>query len=109
MPDPLVQFRQGTGGVINIEHDIDGQPINGIAAAKYELRDRGGNVLLTLTEGAGITWQDGYIVISITKDQCKTLDGNFEHECSAIDLAGRDLTVLDGPIHFKPRKTWSES
>lgn len=108
MPDPLVQFRQGTGGVINIQHDVDGAPITGITAAKYQLRDREGNVLLTSSNGAGIAWLDGYIVISITKDQCKTLAGNYEHECAAVDLAGRDLTVLEGPINFKPRKTWSE-
>jgi hypothetical protein len=108
MPDPLVQLRQGTGGVINIQHDVDGLPITGITAAKYQLRDREGNVVLTLTNSAGITWLDGHIVITITKDQCKTLAGIYEHECAAVDLAGRDLTVLEGPINFKPRKTWSE-
>jgi hypothetical protein len=105
--DELVKFRQGTGGVINVDHDCDGEPITGISAAKYELRDRADNVLLTLTYGAGISWENGYVVITITKEQCKALANYYSHECAAIDSAGRDLTVLDGPIYFKPRKTWS--
>lgn len=107
MSDELIKLRQGTGGIINVAHEVDGLPIAGINSAKYELRDRDDNVVLTLAYGDGISWSNGCVVITITKDQSKPLAGFFSHQCAAVDSDGRDLMVLDGPIQFKPRKTWS--
>lgn len=100
----LITLRQGTGGVINVAHDVDGVPISGIQDAKYQIFGRDDSELLTLSLGNGISWRDGTIVITITAALTDKLDGFFTHECAAIDTDGRDLIVLDGPIQFKPRK-----
>lgn len=104
MSNELVQLRQGTGGRINVQHDVDGIPITGITAAKYQLFDRDGSVLMTLLLGSGISWDGEFIIITITKQQADLLVGFYSHECAAIDLTGRDLIVLEGQIQFKPRK-----
>lgn len=100
----LLTLRQGTGGVINVAHDVDGVPISGIQAAKYQLFDRDGAVLLTLSLGNGISWNGGVIAITITAAMADPLNTFYTHECAVIDTDGRDLIVLDGPLQFKPRK-----
>ncbi|MDZ7870800.1 MAG: hypothetical protein U5L02_16640 [Rheinheimera sp.] len=100
----LLTLRQGTGGVINVEHDVDGVPISGIQAAKYQLFNRDGSAVLTLSLGNGISWNGGAIVITITAAMANQLNEFYTHECAAIDTNGRDLIVLEGPLQFKPRK-----
>ncbi len=100
----LLTLRQGTGGVINVSHDVDGVPISGIQAAEYQLFDRDGSVLLTLSLGNGVSWSGGGIAITITAAMADPLNTFYTHECAAIDTEGRDLIVLDGQIQFKPRK-----
>lgn len=100
----LIQLRQGSGGVINVAHDVDGVPISGIQAAKYQMFSRDDSTVMTLSLGNGISWSGNAIVITITAAMADQLDGFFTHECAAIDTDGRDLIVLDGPIQFKPRK-----
>lgn len=100
----LITLRQGTGGVINVVHDVDGVPIGGIQSAKYQLFDKDGSVLLTLSLGNGISWSGGAIAITITAAMANQLNTFYTHECAAIDTDGRDLIVLDGPLQFKPRK-----
>lgn len=100
----LLTLRQGTGGVINVVHDVDGVPIGGIQAAKYQIFGRDGTAVLTLSLGNGISWSGGAIVITITADMADQFDGFFTHECAAIDTDGRNLIVLEGSIQFKARK-----
>jgi hypothetical protein len=100
----LVQLRQGTGGRINVQHDVDGVTLAGITAAEYQMFNREEEVVLTLELGSGISWDGEFVVITITKQQAAMLVGFYSHECAAIDLTGRDLIVLDGQIQFKPRK-----
>lgn len=100
----LITLRQGTGGVINVVHDVDGVPISGIQAAKYQLFDKDGSVLLTLSLGNGISWSGGAIAIIITAAMAAPLNAIYTHECAVIDTYGRDLIVLDGSLQFKPRK-----
>lgn len=100
----LITLRQGTGGVINVVHDVDGVPISGIQAAKYQIFGRDDSEVLNLSLGNGISWSGGAIVITITAAMADQLNGFFSHECAAIDTNGRDLIVLDGQVQFKPRK-----
>lgn len=100
----LITLRQGTGGVINVVHDVDGVPISGVQAAKYQIFNRNDSVVLTLSLGNGISWSGGAIAITITAAMADQLNGFYTHECAAIDTDGRDLIVLDGPLQFKPRK-----
>lgn len=100
----LITLRQGTGGVINVVHDVDGVPISGIQAAKYQIFGRDDAAVLTLSLGNGISWREGTIVITITAAMADKLNGFFTHECAAIDTDGRNLTVLEGQVQFKPRK-----
>ena len=100
----LIQLREASGGVINIQHDVDGIPIGGLLAAKYQLFSRDNAPALTLTLGNGISWSAGSIVITITAAMAEQLSGFYTHECAAIDIEGRDLIVLDGQVQFKPRK-----
>lgn len=104
MPNESIQLRQGTGGRIQIQHIVDGMPLEGINAAKYQLFNRDGSALLTLSLGGGISWDAGVIAITITKEQADQLVGFYSHECVVIDVVGRDLCVLDGPIQFEPRR-----
>lgn len=104
MSDELVLLRQGTGGLINVSHDVDGVPFAGITAAKYQLFGRDDEVLLTLTLGSGISFNAGIVAITITTAQAASLAGLFTHQCAVIDSIGRDIIALDGPIQFKPRK-----
>jgi hypothetical protein len=100
----LITLRQGTGGVINVVHDVDGVPISGIQAAKYQIFNRNDSAVLTLSLGNGISWSGGAIAITITAAMADQLNEFYTHECAAIDTDGRDLIVLDGPLQFKPRK-----
>ena len=100
----LITLRQGTGGVINVVHDVDGVPISGIQAAKYQIFNRNDSAVLTLSLGNGISWGGGAIAITITAAMADQLNGFYTHECAAIDTDGRDLIVLDGPLQFKQRK-----
>lgn len=99
----LIQLREASGGVINIQHDVDGVPISGIQAARYQIFNREGVAVLTATLGNGISWSGTSIVITLNAAMT-ALSGFYTHECAAIDTAGRDLIVLDGQIQFKPRK-----
>lgn len=100
----LIKLRQGTGGVINIQHAVDGVPIAGLQAAKYMVFDRNNVPVLTLTLGNGISWSGGLIVITITAAMADSLSGLYINECAVIDAESRDLIVLDGQIQFQPRK-----
>lgn len=100
----LIQLRQAAGGVINVTHDVDGVILSGITSAKYQLFNDAAVVVLTNTLGAGISWVDGQVAITITAQQAEQLNGYFTHECVVKDLLGRNLFVLSGPIRFIPTK-----
>lgn len=100
----LIQLRQASGGVINVLHDVDGVPLDGITSAKYQLFKGDADVVLTSTLGAGISWVNGQVAITITAQQAAALSGHYTHECAVKDLQGRDLFVLSGPIRFIPTK-----
>lgn len=99
-----IQFYQGGGGVLRISHLVDGVPIGGITAAKYQLFDRAGAALLAKTLGAGITFESGRVVIVFTPGDFELLAGAFTHECIVRDLQNRPLFILTGPIRLIPTK-----
>jgi hypothetical protein len=95
-----IQFYQAGGGVIGIQHLVDGLPIDGITSAKYQLFDRNGNALITKQLGDGITFTDGRIVVVLSASDVTELAGAFTHECAVRDNQGRNLFVLTGPIRL---------
>lgn len=99
-----IQFYQAGGGVLRISHHVDGVPITGITAAKYQLFDRDNNVLLTKALGSGITFETGQLVIVFTPEDFALLAGAFTHECIVRDLQNRSLFVLTGHIRLIPTK-----
>lgn len=95
-----IQFNQASGGVISIEHLVDGQALAQIIAAKYQIFDRTGSAVLTLTLNNGITCSNGIVDINISGDACNALAGIYRHECVVRDAALRDLFILNDSIKF---------
>lgn len=100
----LIQFWQASSAAIHITYSHDDQAVAGITAAKYQLYNRDGQPELTLELGAGIEFIDGKVIIFMTDDQTKLLDGLYTHECAIRDLTGRQHMVLSGHIKFLATK-----
>lgn len=100
-----MKLHQAAGGVISITHHVDGQPLDGITAAKYQLFGRNGEALVTKSHSDGISFIDGQIVIVLSESDTAGVSGVFTHECSVRDLSGRAIFVLTDTIQFIPTKT----
>lgn len=99
-----IQFDQASGGIIKVEHDVDGIPLAGITAAKYEIYDKSGVALLNKTFGAGVTFSGGKIVIELTEEDTENLSGQYTHGCVVQDMSGRKLYPVKGSIWFDGTK-----
>ena len=99
-----IQFYQAGGGVLRISHHVDGVPLTGITAAKYQLFDRDNNVVLTKALGNGIAFDAGQVIVVFTPADFAVLAGPFTHECIVRDLQNRPLFVLTGHIRLIPTK-----
>lgn len=96
----LIKFDQAVGGAIHISHLVDGEPLTGLTAAKYQIVSRNNIVVLTLELGSGVQFTDGEVVITITEQAADPLIGEYTHHCLGRDNAGRAVSVLKGQISF---------
>lgn len=99
MSEPI-KFDQAVGGAIYISHSVDGEPLTGLSAAKYQITSRNNSTVLTLELGAGVQFANGQVVITITEQHAAALAGEYTHQCLCRDLAGRAVAVLKGSISF---------
>lgn len=83
-----------------ITHEVDGEPLTGLTAAKYQITNRNNIAVLTLELGDGVQFINGQVVITITEQASEALAGEYTHQCLGRDQAGRAVSILKGQISF---------
>ena len=100
------EYDQAADGILNINHHVSGAPLGAVSAAKYQMFDEDGAVVMTKTLNNGISVVNGVIRVVWNEEDSMDLTGTYLHECVVRDPQGTDLYPLKKgqKIKFNPTR-----